>query len=104
MGRTVGGGDGEERAPRGRDFVERESLLHLQPDDVRKSFAAAVRGHWGIENSLHWVLDVTFREDDCRVRKDHVPENLSLVRRAALNLLREEKAICKLGLKGKRHR
>ena len=47
---------------------------------------------------------MAFREDDCRVRKDHAPENLSLVRRAALNLLRKEKTICKLGLKAKRHR
>lgn len=69
-----------------------------------KAFAAAARGHWGIENSLHWVLDVVFREDECRVRKDHAPENLSMIRRLALNLLREEKTICKLGLKAKRHR
>jgi len=68
------------------------------------AFAGAVRGHWGIENSLHWVLDVVFREDDCRIRKDHAPENLAIVRRLALNLLREEKAICKVGLKAKRHR
>lgn len=69
-----------------------------------KAFAKAARGHWGIENSLHWVLDVAFREDDCRVRKDHAPENLATVRRLALNLLREEKTVCKLGVKAKRHR
>lgn len=69
-----------------------------------EQFAKAVRGHWGIENSLHWVLDVVFREDDCRVRKGHGAENLSRLRHVALNLLRQEKTICKLGLKNKRHR
>ena len=69
-----------------------------------KSFGQAVRGHWGIENSLHWVLDVVFREDDCRVRSGHAAENLSVVRRIVLNMLRAEKTICKLGLKAKRHR
>lgn len=57
-----------------------------------KRFSEVVRGHWGIENKLHWVLDVTFREDDCRVRKDHAPENFSTIRKLALNLLRGEKS------------
>lgn len=55
-------------------------------------FADTVRGHWGIENRLHWVLDVTFREDDCRVRKDHAPENFSTIRKLALNILRQEQS------------
>ena len=50
----------------------------------------AIRGHWGIENSLHWVLDVAFREDESRVRKGNGPENLSVLRRMALNLLKRE--------------
>jgi hypothetical protein len=49
-----------------------------------------VEGHWGIENSLHWTLDVTFEEDDCRVRSLHAPHNLALVRRFALNALNSE--------------
>lgn len=56
-----------------------------------KTLARAVRGHWGIENSLHWVLDVSFREDESRVRKDHAPENLALVRRLAAALLKQDK-------------
>ena len=49
-------------------------------------FLAIVRAHWGIENGLHWVLDVTMNEDGLRNRKDHGPENLALLRRLALNL------------------
>ncbi len=64
-------------------------------------FAAAVRGHWGIENSLHWQLDVTFGEDQCRVRKGHADANLSLLRRAALSLLKNERT-AKVGIKNKR--
>ena len=53
----------------------------------RDRFAATVRGHWGIENQQHWVLDVQFGEDACRTRKNHSAENLALVRRMTLNLL-----------------
>jgi predicted transposase YbfD/YdcC len=55
------------------------------------TFAGAVRGHWGIENSLHWVLDVTFREDLCRIRKDHAPQNFAVIRHAAINLINKNK-------------
>lgn len=60
-----------------------------------------VRGHWGIENKLHWSLDVTFREDDLRQRKGHSAENLSRIRRLVLNLLRQDKSV-KVGAKAKR--
>ncbi len=60
-----------------------------------------VRGHWGIENKLHWSLDVTFREDDLRQRVGHSAENLSRIRRLALNLLRQDKSV-KVGAKAKR--
>jgi predicted transposase YbfD/YdcC len=61
----------------------------------------AVRGHWGIENRLHWVLDIAFREDESRVRQGHASQNLALVRRFALNLLRQE-TTTKMGTKAKR--
>ena len=57
-----------------------------------KRFLEVVRGHWGIENSLHWVLDVVFDEDGSRVRKDHGPENLGLLRRMALSMLKAEQS------------
>ncbi len=54
----------------------------------------------GIENSLHWVLDVAFREDDCRIRKDNAPQNFAMLRQIAVNLLGKDKRV-KLGIKNK---
>jgi hypothetical protein len=58
--------------------------------------------HWSIENRLHWVLDVTFREDNCRVRKDHAPQNLSTLRKFALSLLRQDARYPKRSLRSRR--
>ena len=55
-----------------------------------KLFAHAVRSHWGIENRLHYMLDVIYREDDCRVRKDYSPRTLSLIRKIALTIARSD--------------
>lgn len=55
-----------------------------------KRFACAVRGHWGIENSLHWILDMTFREDESRIRKGSSPDNFALLRRFAINILNQD--------------
>ena len=66
-----------------------------------KTFANAVRSHWGIETSLHWVLDIAFREDESRIRKDNAPENLAIARHLALTLLKQEKTL-KRGIAGKR--
>lgn len=65
--------------------------------------ADAVRSHWGIENCLHWVLDVTFNEDASRIRKHHAPENFALLRHLALNLLNRDKSV-KGSLRQKRYR
>jgi hypothetical protein len=59
-------------------------------DTCAEAFATAARRHWGIENSRHWVLDVTFREDGCRVRKGHAPQNFSALRKFVLALLRRD--------------
>jgi predicted transposase YbfD/YdcC len=66
-----------------------------------RRFAAAVRGHWGIENRLHWQLDVTFGEDQSRIRKGHADANFSILRRTALSLLKNNHSY-KLGVKNKR--
>lgn len=66
-----------------------------------RRFAEAARGHWGIENSLHWQLDVTFGEDQCRIRKGHADANFSLIRRFALGMLKNEKS-AGVGIKNKR--
>src|SRR6266851_7403597 len=68
-----------------------------------KQFAKAVRGHWGIENRLHWSLDVTFAEDQSRARKDHSPLNLGMLRRLVLSMLQRDTSI-KDSLRGKRLR
>jgi predicted transposase YbfD/YdcC len=70
-------------------------------DKNAKKFAKSVRGHWGIENSLHWVLDVSFNEDQSRIRKDYAPENLVVLRHIALDMLKQEKTF-KKGIKSKR--
>lgn len=74
-------------------------LLSLPLDAAR--FAATVRGHWGIENQLHWILDVAFREDQSRSTQGYSGENLAVIRHLALNLLTQEKS-AKGGIRAKR--
>jgi len=73
-------------------------ISSLPPEPAR--LAAAVRAHWSIENNLHWSLDVAFREDECRTRKDHSARNLATIRRTVLNMLRRDPS--KLSIKRKR--
>jgi predicted transposase YbfD/YdcC len=82
--------------------LETRYFISSLPPKV-KTFARAVRNHWGIETSLHWVLDVGFHEDDSRLRKGHGQENLALVRRLAVSLFHNE-ATCKVGVACKRKR
>jgi predicted transposase YbfD/YdcC len=83
----------------GQRTVERRYYLSSLPLGV-EPFARAGRGHWGVENKLHWVLDVCFREDQSRARAGYAAENLATLRRLALNLLKREKTK-KRGIKGK---
>jgi predicted transposase YbfD/YdcC len=86
------------------DVVTTEARHYLSslPADA-PALAQIIRSHWRIENSLHWVLDVAFREDDSRVRVGHAPENFAIIRHLALNLLRQDTSR-RVGLANKRFR
>ena len=82
--------------------IETRYFLTSLPCDGER-FAHAVREHWGVENSLHWVLDVSFNEDTCRIRKDRGAQTFSVLRHIALNLLQSENSH-KRGIKARRKR
>ena len=84
----------------GTRSTERRYYLSSLELDVEK-FARAVRSHWGVENQLHWVLDVVFGEDQSRARTGHAAENLATLRRWALNLLRADTRKAKRSIKGR---
>lgn len=89
-----------ERIINGKTSTERRYYIcscELSAENIHN----AARHHWGIENSLHWVLDMAFREDECRVRKGHGAENLARLRHIAVNLLKQDQTT-KLGIKNKR--
>jgi predicted transposase YbfD/YdcC len=83
----------------GKSTTERRYFLSSLELGI-ETFARAARGHWGVENKLHWVMDVCFREDQSRARAGYAAENLATLRRLALNLLKREKTK-KRGIKGK---
>lgn len=78
-----------------------ETRYYLASIAAARPVHDAVRGHWGIENGVHWVLDMAFREDLCRVRVGHGAHNFSLLRRLSLNLLRQDRAT-RSGIKARR--
>ena len=84
------------------DEMSQETRYYIStlPGDAVQ-FGQAVRSHWGIENCMHWVLDVAFLEDDSRIRKENGPQNFAVLRHIALNLLKQENT-AKRGIKGKR--
>lgn len=79
---------------------EKRYFISSLPLDAER-FAQAARCHWSVENCLHWGLDISFREDDCRVRKGHAPENLAILRRFALSLVKRD-PLRKIGVKASR--
>ena len=83
------------------DYQQETRYYILHRVETVEKFAEASRGHWGIENSVHWSLDVTFHEDDIRIYTGYAAENLATVRKIALNALKQEKTR-KLSLKNKR--
>ena len=76
------------------DRIESETSYYISSvENNAKKIGSAIRTHWGIENSLHWVLDVSFREDECRIRKDNAPENFAVLRHIALNMIKKETSL-----------
>ena len=89
-----------ERTVGERTSCETRFFLSSLPPDAAL-LARAVRSHWAIENSLHWVLDVAMNQDKTRIRTGHAPENLAILHHVALNLLKQERT-AKLGIKNRR--
>lgn len=86
----------------GRETGHVSYFLSSRPDKVRK-LAELIRGHWSIENQLHWVLDVTFTEDASRIRKDLAPQTMAMFRRLAVSILSHDTSLNET-IRGKRYR
>jgi predicted transposase YbfD/YdcC len=88
------------RESEGKTTTTRRFYIASTPLDARR-FAAAVRAHWTIENQLHWVMDVVFRDDLCRLRTGHAPQNMATIRHSALNLVKGASAKASLKVRRK---
>jgi predicted transposase YbfD/YdcC len=88
------------RVVNGKTSVETRYFISSLWNDAKK-LAEAIRSHWSIENSLHWVLDVTFKEDNSRIRKDNAPANFAVLRHIAVNIIGQNKSR-KLSVRSKR--
>ena len=84
----------------GKDISEQsvQYFIFSKPDMDAKGLMEAKRAHWQVENSLHWVLDMDFREDEARMRVGHAAKNMAVIRRICLNLLRAEQSFPKLSI------
>lgn len=93
-----------ERTLKDKTSVHRRYYISSVTNMTASHALASARAHWGIENELHWVLDVAFREDDCRVRIKHAAENFAVLRHIAVNLLRSAKGakVPKIGIQNRR--
>jgi predicted transposase YbfD/YdcC len=89
------------RTVNGKTTSEYHYYISSLPADNASRLLDYIRGHWGIENGLHWCLDINFREDDCRIRQGHAAENFARLSRIALNLLKAQTQH-KVGIKTKR--
>ncbi len=98
--KRVGLIESERRLP-GQDPTITQRYYLVSLDGGVERFAQATRSHWGIENGLHWCLDVAFHEDDSRIRAGYAPQNMAVIRHMALNLLSRESS-AKVGKKAKR--
>ena len=82
-----------ERERRFADKVEQETAYYISSlPHCAALLLKAIRSHWGIENSFHWVLDMTFGEDDSRIRTGDSPQNMAVLRHLALNILKKDKS------------
>ena len=87
------------------DEISEETRYYISSmENCAEAIGKAVRSHWGVENGLHWKLDIGFREDECRKRKGNAAADFAIMRQIVLNLLNQEKTIVKAGVKSKRLR
>jgi predicted transposase YbfD/YdcC len=84
----------------GKTSIETRYFISSLENDAQK-LAEGIRGHWSIENSLHWVLDIAFQEDNSRIRKDNPPANFAVLRHIAVNIISQNKSR-KLSVRSKR--